>query len=151
MLDINAGELLIIAVLALVLIGPERLPQYVQQLATFARKAKGLLAEAKDRVTDELGPEVGDIDWAQLDPRRYDPRSIVREALLDDLLPGGVRRPAGSVEEVVGRRPQGAVTLPDDGAGTPSADSVGRLSADGAGTGAASVPGAVGERRTEAA
>ncbi|ACZ29111.1 twin-arginine translocation protein, TatB subunit [Xylanimonas cellulosilytica DSM 15894] len=134
MLDINAGELLIIAVIAVVLIGPERLPQYVQQLATFARTAKGWFTEVKDRVADELGPEVSDVDWSRLDPRKYDPRSIVRDALLDDLLPGGVRRPAGSVEDVVERRPQGAVALSDDGPG-----------------GAGPAPVGVDERRTEVA
>lgn len=112
MLDINAGELLVIAVLAVVLIGPERLPRYVEQLATFARAGKRWLAEAKDRVAEELGPEVGDVDWARLDPRAYDPRAIVRDALLDDLLPGGVTRPAGSVEEAAVRRPPGAVATP---------------------------------------
>jgi sec-independent protein translocase protein TatB len=31
-----------------------------------------------------MGPEFDDIDWQQFDPRQYDPRRIVREALLDD-------------------------------------------------------------------
>lgn len=129
MLDINAGEVVIIAVLAVVLVGPERLPQYAQQLAALTRTVKGWLAEAKDRVTDELGPEVGDVDWAQLDPRRYDPRSIVREALLDDLLPGGVRRPAGSVEEVTVRQPAGAVVVPDEPGARPADGSARRTEA----------------------
>ena len=119
MLDINGGELLIIAVLAAVLIGPERLPEYVQQVTAFARTAKTWVVQARERVTDELGPDGAGVDWAQLDPRRYDPRSIVREALLEDLLPGGVRRPAGSVEDVVVRLPPGAVAVPDVTADVP--------------------------------
>ncbi|GAB2457047.1 Sec-independent protein translocase TatB [Xylanimonas ulmi] len=90
MVDINGGELLIIALLAVVLIGPERLPQYAAQLARLVRRAKAFMADAKERVADELGPEVSDVDWSKLDPRQYDPRRIVRDALLDDgpLLPG---------------------------------------------------------------
>ncbi|QAY62030.1 Sec-independent protein translocase TatB [Xylanimonas allomyrinae] len=94
--DINGGEALIIVVLALVLVGPERLPQYAAQLARLVRRAKSLLADARERVTDELGPEVADVDWSKLDPRQYDPRRIVREALLDDgPLAPGAKRPAG--------------------------------------------------------
>ena len=33
---------------------------------------------------EELGDEVGDVDWSALDPRKYDPRRIVRDALLED-------------------------------------------------------------------
>ena len=84
MFGVNGGELVIILVLAVLVIGPERLPGYAEQLATLVRRAKGYLAEAKVKVTEELGPEIGDVDWAQLDPRRYDPRRIVRDALLED-------------------------------------------------------------------
>ncbi len=82
--DINGGEFLIIVVLALILIGPERLPQYAAQLARLVRRLKSLAADAKERVSDELGPELADVDWSKLDPRQYDPRRIVRDALLDD-------------------------------------------------------------------
>ena len=132
MLDINGGELLVIAVLAAVLIGPERLPEYVKQVTALARAARTWVVQARDRVTDELGPDGVGVDWAQLDPRRYDPRSIVREALLDDLLPGGVRRPAGSVEDVVVRLPPGAVAVGADvGAGPEAVPAAVRDASDG--------------------
>ncbi len=31
-----------------------------------------------------MGPEFDDLDWKKLDPRQYDPRRIIREALTDD-------------------------------------------------------------------
>ena len=46
--------------------------------------ARVFLRDAKARVDEELGEEAKDVDWASLDPRRYDPRRIVRDALLDD-------------------------------------------------------------------
>ena len=45
--------------------------------------------DAKARVDEELGQEFNDVDWAALDPRQYDPRRIVRDALLDDDPPCG--------------------------------------------------------------
>jgi sec-independent protein translocase protein TatB len=32
---------------------------------------------------DELGPDYDDVDWKKLDPRQYDPRRIIREALTE--------------------------------------------------------------------
>ena len=86
MFDINGGELLIVAVLVVVLIGPSKLPSYAAQLARLVTRVRLLLADARERVTDELGPEVTDLDWSMLDPRRYDPRTIVRDALRDDVV-----------------------------------------------------------------
>jgi len=82
--DINGGELLIIVVLAVLLIGPERLPGYAAQLASLVKRGKRLLQDTKARVDTELGPEFKDVDWSKLDPRQYDPRRIVRDALMDD-------------------------------------------------------------------
>lgn len=84
MFGINGAEFLVLLLVAAVVIGPERLPRYTEQLATLVRSARRQLASAKERVDAELGDELGDVDWASLDPRRYDPRRIVRDALLED-------------------------------------------------------------------
>src|SRR4051794_14768158 len=42
---------------------------------------------ASQQMREELGPEFDEIDWRKLDPRQYDPRRIVREALSDSLDP----------------------------------------------------------------
>jgi sec-independent protein translocase protein TatB len=39
---------------------------------------------AQAQMKDELGEGFEDLDWKKLDPRQYDPRRIIREALLDD-------------------------------------------------------------------
>jgi sec-independent protein translocase protein TatB len=83
-IDINGGEFIVLLVLAVVLIGPERLPRYAAQLAALVRRGKALVQDAKTRVDTELGSEFKDVDWSKLDPRQYDPRRIVRDALLDD-------------------------------------------------------------------
>ena len=76
-------KLLFIAVLALFLVGPEKLPDYAARLARFVRAARRMLDDAKDRVREELGPDFDEEEWRKLDPRQYDPRRIIRDALLE--------------------------------------------------------------------
>ena len=77
-------KLLLIGVIAALIIGPERLPRAAESLAAFTRRAKEWVSTAKTRVRDEMGDDFDDVDWRTLDPRQYDPRRIIREALLDD-------------------------------------------------------------------
>lgn len=67
---------------AAVVIGPERLPRFAQQAARLTARVRQWAGEARSRVKEEMG---GDIEWQQLDPRQYDPRRIVRQALLGDV------------------------------------------------------------------
>jgi sec-independent protein translocase protein TatB len=83
MFDISFEKLLVIGVVALFLIGPDKLPAYAVKLAQWVRVARGMVDGAKERVRTEMGPDFDDVDWQRLDPRRYDPRNIIREALLD--------------------------------------------------------------------
>jgi sec-independent protein translocase protein TatB len=77
-------KLLIIAVIAVFLIGPDRLPGYAAQLARLVKSLRSMADGAKERMREEMGPEFDEVDWKKLDPRQYDPRRIIREALLDD-------------------------------------------------------------------
>lgn len=77
-------KLVLIGVVAALLIGPERLPRYAEALARFVTRGRDWLAGARTRVRDEMGDDFDDVDWRRLDPRQYDPRRIIREALLDD-------------------------------------------------------------------
>ncbi|MDA8777509.1 sec-independent translocase [Pontimonas sp.] len=74
-------KLLVIGVIALFLIGPDRLPAYSAQFGRLVRQLRDMASGAKDRMRDELGPDFDDMDWKKLDPRQYDPRRIIREAL----------------------------------------------------------------------
>jgi sec-independent protein translocase protein TatB len=81
--DINGGEFLVILLVAVIVVGPTRLPHYAEQLGRMTRQARRYLTEARERVGEALGEDAKDIDWEALDPRRYDPRRIVRDALMD--------------------------------------------------------------------
>ncbi|GAB78247.1 sec-independent protein translocase protein TatB [Austwickia chelonae] len=96
LLDINGWEFIFIVVLALVLIGPERLPEYASRLRDFVQGMKKTAEGAKQQLREQVGPEFDAVDWKAYDPRQYDPRKIVREALLEE--PG--RTPTVAAETV---------------------------------------------------
>ncbi len=85
-------KLLVIGIIAVFLLGPDRLPYYASQLARLVKSLRSMANGAKDRMREEMGPDFDDIDWKKLDPRQYDPRRIIREALTDDE-PVRVRKP----------------------------------------------------------
>ena len=84
MLGINGGEAIILVLLALFIIGPERLPEYAEKLKELVKAAKRYATGATEELKETLGPEIADVDWRRLDPRQYDPRTIVRQALLEE-------------------------------------------------------------------
>lgn len=83
-MGLTIDKILLILVIAMFILGPERLPGYAKKLGEFVRSMKHLADGAKDRLRDEMGPDFDEVDWKQLDPRQYDPRRIIRDALLED-------------------------------------------------------------------
>lgn len=77
-------KLAIILVVALIVLGPERLPVYAQKLGELVKNLKRMTEGAKERVKEEMGDEFDEVDWKQLDPRQYDPRTIIRNALIEE-------------------------------------------------------------------
>ncbi len=85
MFGVNGLEFVLLALIAVFVLGPERLPEYAAKLARGIRRLRVMAEGAKGQLREQLGPEYEDINWRQYDPRQYDPRRIVREALLDPL------------------------------------------------------------------
>jgi sec-independent protein translocase protein TatB len=83
-LGISFEKILLIGLIAVLIVGPERLPRYAEAFAKLVRRGGELLRDTKSRVREEMGPEVADVDWRKLDPRQYDPRRIIRDALFED-------------------------------------------------------------------
>lgn len=81
MLNIQGGEVVLLVLLAFIVLGPSRLPHYAARLGQAVRQLRDLAEGARSQIKTEMGPAFEDIDWRQLDPRQYDPRRIVREAL----------------------------------------------------------------------
>lgn len=106
MFDINGWELVIIVVVALLVIGPERLPQYLAKARQGVRDLRRLAEGAKTQLRDQMGPEFDNVDWSAYDPRQYDPRRIVRDALAEgwDATEEPQDQPEGAAAPVVSRR-----------------------------------------------
>ncbi|MEJ5866512.1 hypothetical protein WDV85_02015 [Pseudokineococcus sp. 5B2Z-1] len=133
----NGGELLVLLVLVLVVVGPERLPRYSQQLADLVRSGVRYAKGARDSLKEEMGPEFDDIDWKKLDPRQYDPRRIVRDALTDVWDEPATKRPgAGGPQALTAPAAGGAAGGAAAAAASRSADGVAGTRA-GAATGGA--------------
>ena len=84
MLGLTFEKLIVIAVFAALILGPERLPHYAGRLADLVRAIRSFTETAKARAVEQLGPDFEQTDWTKLDPRRYDPRRIIQEALVPD-------------------------------------------------------------------
>jgi sec-independent protein translocase protein TatB len=113
---INGSELIILAILAVVILGPERLPEYAAQLARFVKQLKTMAAGAKEQLREEVGDDIVDMDWRKLDPRQYDPRRIIKEALLDD---DDAPRPAPAAPAVAAAAATAAGTAVSTGSRAP--------------------------------
>ncbi|MEY4417587.1 MAG: hypothetical protein RIQ88_25 [Actinomycetota bacterium] len=84
MFGLSSEKIVILLVLAVFILGPERLPQYARSFAQFIKKLRRMANDAQAQMKNELGEGFEDLDWKKLDPRQYDPRRIIREALLED-------------------------------------------------------------------
>ncbi|WP_022871148.1 Sec-independent protein translocase family protein [Yaniella halotolerans] len=82
---INGGELIVLIVLALMLLGPEKIPQYLRTLREWIHKARVFAEGAKDQFKEETGTDFDEVDWQKYDPRQYDPRRVIREALSEPI------------------------------------------------------------------
>ena len=71
MFDINGFEFLWLAVIALVVLGPEKLPKYAADAGRFVRQLREMATEARREVEHSLGPEFKDIDLGGLNPRKF--------------------------------------------------------------------------------
>ena len=82
---INGSEFLVIILVAVIVVGPQRLPEYTRKLTQMVRQLRVFLDNARSQIAEEVGPEMADLDLSSLDPRQYDPRKIVRDALGEDI------------------------------------------------------------------
>ena len=101
-------KLLLIGLIVVLIVGPDRLPKVAEGFARVVRKAGEYLRDTKSKMRDEMGPEMDDVDWRKLDPRQYDPRRIIREALLETPAPAAAAAAAQTTiaEPPVSRAPQ---------------------------------------------
>ena len=81
-LDFGAGEVAALAILAMVLVGPERLPQLAVEAAKLIKKLRVMATSATNELKENLGPGFEDLKPADLNPKTFVRKQI--NAVLDD-------------------------------------------------------------------
>ena len=76
MFGVGLPEFAVIAVIAIFVFGPDKLPDLARQAGRMARQAKRMANEARDELREELGPEYADLELRDLDPRQIVRRHI---------------------------------------------------------------------------
>jgi sec-independent protein translocase protein TatB len=87
--DLSLTKLLVLALIALVVFGPNELPKIAAQAGRALRELRQIAEGAKADLKEGLGPEFQDFDFEDLNPRRF-----VQKHLLDD--PVSASAPAGA-------------------------------------------------------
>lgn len=69
MIDFNMSEILVLGVLAVIIFGPEKLPELARKAARVISYLRNIANDAQGRLRQELGPEFADLELADLNPR----------------------------------------------------------------------------------
>ena len=82
MFDVGAPELLVLVVIAVILFGPEKLPEFARKAARVIRYVRSMAGNAQEQLSKELGPEFSDLDVRDLNPKAF-----IQKHLMDDVDP----------------------------------------------------------------
>jgi sec-independent protein translocase protein TatB len=77
--NIGPLEFLVLAAVAMLVFGPDKLPQLAKDAARMIRTVRDMAQGARSQLTSELGPEFANFDLASLNPK-----TAIRNALLGD-------------------------------------------------------------------
>jgi sec-independent protein translocase protein TatB len=75
---VGLPELAVIAVVAVLVFGPDKLPDLARQAGRMMYQLRNLANAARDELRSELGPEYADLQLTDLDPR-----AIVKKHIID--------------------------------------------------------------------
>ena len=81
--DLGFGELIGLAILALILVGPDRLPSVAIEAAKLIKKVRTYATSATEQIKDSLGPGYEDLKPEDLHPKNFIKKQL-NEALADD-------------------------------------------------------------------
>ena len=101
--SIGWGEILVIALAALFIFGPERLPTLAKDAAAGLKRVRRAMRDIRGQMDESLGDDFAEL--RDLDLRRYHPRTFIREQLFaeDEDDDDGLPTPRKAGPEVVAR------------------------------------------------
>ena len=108
MFDLSIPKLLVLAVIALVVFGPNELPKIASQAGRALRDLRRIAEGAKNDLREGLGPEFSNFDIEDLNPKRF-----VQKHLFDDLN-GDNGNSAAQSTAASSARPSGTLLAPGE-------------------------------------
>lgn len=98
MFDVSPWEIMAIAVIALLVFGPDKLPKLAADAARLLREVRRMATGARRELSESLGPELNDLNLQDLNPATFVKRNLLDpiddevKAVQDDISGLDVRR-----------------------------------------------------------
>ncbi len=80
--SIGWGEIIVLALAAIFIFGPERLPDLTKDAASGLKKLRHAITGVRTQVNESLGEDLSHL--RDIDLRKYHPRTFIRQQLLED-------------------------------------------------------------------
>ena len=87
MFNIGPLELGVLALVGLIVLGPDKLPDLARDAARILRSLRDMATGAREQLKEELGPEFADLDLRSLHPRTVVQRAVLGDTDLSSLNP----------------------------------------------------------------
>jgi len=83
--NIGPLELVVLALVGIIVLGPDRIPGVARDAARMIRQLRDMATGARSQLKNELGPEFADVGLDSLrELRSLNPRTAIQRALLGD-------------------------------------------------------------------
>ncbi len=95
MFDISGWEFMTLAVIAVIIFGPDKLPKAAADAGKFVKQVRGYINGAKADLSRELGHDFGDVKVSD-----FTPRGVLRKALGDEDPFGDLRKEMDGFKDI---------------------------------------------------
>jgi sec-independent protein translocase protein TatB len=108
--DLSLTKILVLAVIALIVFGPNELPKVAAQAGRMLRDLRKIAEGAKADLREGLGPEFQDFDFDDLNPKNFVRKHLFDEAeqqALFDQFKSSSDATTGAITAAIGGEPNG--------------------------------------------
>jgi sec-independent protein translocase protein TatB len=109
--NVGPYEFVVLAIVGLIVLGPDKLPDLARDAARMIRTLRELANGARTQLREELGPEFADVDLRSLNPRTAIQRAILGEEGLGIGALGKSLDPRADIKDAVSLGDANPVTL----------------------------------------
>ncbi|MFT4225970.1 sec-independent translocase [Micropruina sp.] len=105
-MDFNASEIVLLLVLAIVLFGPEKLPELARKTARVLHYVRRIANDAQGRLREELGPEYANLQLSDLNPKAFVAKHLGPDATAElDSVAAEMRGARTSLDDAIAAGP----------------------------------------------